>query len=92
MDKFYLVWNPKGHSPTVQHSTYPEAEAEAVRLAEKERESLPVFHILESVATVKIEVVYEYVIKQVTEPPPLERKRTENKIPSCLNYCPHCDR
>ena len=33
MDKFYLVWNPKGHSPTVQHSTYPEAEAEAKRIA-----------------------------------------------------------
>ena len=33
MDKFYLVWNPKGHGPAVKHSTYPEAKAEAKRIA-----------------------------------------------------------
>lgn len=31
--EFWMVWNPKGHAPTVMHPTEDAARAEAMRLA-----------------------------------------------------------
>ena len=52
VQKFWLVWNPAGRVPTVQHSSREAAEAEATRLAEKE---LGAFYVLEAV-----QVVYSF--------------------------------
>ena len=64
MDRFYLVWNPKGHSPTVQHSTYPEAEAEAKRIAINNCRKFDcmneiTIHILESTAIVTAKMSFD---------------------------------
>jgi len=34
MDTFWLIWNPRGRAPTVQHDTYDAAVREAKRLAQ----------------------------------------------------------
>lgn len=34
---FWLVWNPQGHSPVVQHDTKASAERESERLARANR-------------------------------------------------------
>lgn len=50
MNRFWVVWNERGGSPTVQHAQKSEAMREARRLAVKCPGEQ--FHVLESVCTI----------------------------------------
>lgn len=59
---FWLVWNPAGHVPRFEHSTYEAARAEAERLCL--RHPGQVFYVLAPVAKgVKQDVVWEHLIE-----------------------------
>lgn len=50
--RFYMVWNPNGRAPTYRHDTYPQAMAEARRLAGLNPSEQ--FVVLAAVATAKV--------------------------------------
>lgn len=54
-ESFWLVWNPKGRSPSMEHRTYESAETEAKRLARINRGET--FIVLESVVAVCVDDV-----------------------------------
>ncbi|MDF3019330.1 MAG: uncharacterized protein K0Q92_633 [Steroidobacteraceae bacterium] len=45
-EKFWIIWNPRGHAPTQPHSSYESAVAEAQRLAKGNQGH--VFYVLEA--------------------------------------------
>lgn len=63
--KFWLVWNPAGHSPTVAHATFASAKTEAARLAELHPGE--VFHVVESIGSAR-KVSVEWVKAALTTP------------------------
>ncbi len=57
---FWLIWNERGHAPTVRHETKAGAKAEAERLARMNPGQQ--FHVMELVGTcrrVDVEWIYE---------------------------------
>lgn len=51
MQRFWLVWNEKGHAPTFKHSCKRAADAEAKRLARANPGHR--FHVLGSLSTIE---------------------------------------
>lgn len=53
--KFYMVWSPQGSAPTKKHEYFDEAEAEAKRLANMNKDQQ--FYVLMAMSRIEFQSV-----------------------------------